>query len=515
VERHAANRNDVFAFYTGAITALHEADLGSGAIDDERLRNGLFALHSLGSVKEQIAQERGFLNGVFAAHGFAGDEYARFTEIRSAKLAAAAEFARYATEAQRANFDRAQHTSEALRGADLERAALRGPGRTDADAGAWWTSMTVLIDDLHEVQEGIGADVSAHADALRADATSALAWCVGLAVLAAGVLALLVINGVKAITGPLGQLSRQADDIARYRLPAAIEAIQTGAGEPAEPEPVVLPEQSATEIVAVAEAMDRLQQAATSLATEQAVLRRNARQSLLNLGQRNQRLIRKQLNLISEFERTELNPDTLANLFQLDHLATRMRRNAENLLVMVDETSPRQSSQPLFMVDVARAAVSEVEDYHRVLLREFDQVEVCGPAVAELAHLLSELIENGLVHSPQERMVELRGRIVESGYQLLVIDHGAGMTADELEHANARLRGEERFLVPPTSHLGHYVVGRLAQRLGVRVELEDLPMGGVTARVHVPRELLRNPRVVRPEPASRTFGTHVLSERTA
>jgi hypothetical protein len=242
--------------------------------------------------------------------------------------------------------------------------------------------------------------------------------------------------------------------------------------------------------LSVARALDRVQSTAFELAGEQALLRRNTTESLANLGRRNQNLVRRQLGFISEFEREEMDPAALANLFELDHLATRMRRNAESLLVLVGEQSPRRWTEPLAITDVVRAGLSEVEDYRRVALRRVDEVLVAGAVVSELAHMLAELIENALAFSPPDLEVEIYGRRLGATYMLAVVDHGVGMSPEQLAKANARLRGEEDFIVAPTRFLGHYVVGRLAERLGIEVELTVSPVSGIVGRLLLPAEIL-------------------------
>ena len=244
----------------------------------------------------------------------------------------------------------------------------------------------------------------------------------------------------------------------------------------------------------VADALDRVQATAYALATGQAQLRRSTSESLADLGRRNQNLLRRQLGFITRLESEESDPAGLANLFELDHLATRMRRNAESLLVMAGAASPRQWSEPVPVADVIRAAVAEVEQYRRVTLRRVDDTLLSGAAVSGVAHMLAELVENGLSFSSPEVDVEIQGRLIGDRYLIAVIDQGVGMTADELAEANHRLRGDGDFLVAPARFLGHYVVGRLARDLGVAVELTPSPVTGTTARLFLPAALLETPR---------------------
>ncbi|NEB81771.1 sensor protein, partial [Streptomyces sp. SID14478] len=266
------------------------------------------------------------------------------------------------------------------------------------------------------------------------------------------------------------------------------------AGEaPAPPSPLALDGHAGAEVRDVAEAFDRVQRAAFDLATEQAVLRRNTTESLVNLGRRNQNLVRRQIGFINKLEHEDADPDTLANLFELDHLATRMRRNAESLLVLAGESSPRTWSTPLSVTDVLRASLSEVEEYRRVTLRRVEPAHVSGAVVAELAHLLAELVENALSFSPPDSEVEVEGRRTSAGYLIAIVDHGLGMDTQALAEANVRLSGTASFMAEPTKFLGHFVVGALARKCGIEVRLGEAPVAGVVARVLVPAALLTEP----------------------
>lgn len=294
------------------------------------------------------------------------------------------------------------------------------------------------------------------------------------------------------MTRPLAALVEQANQLADRVLPEAVARIRDGVGTPesAAALPGTARDAQADELAEVAAALDRVAATTLRLAVEQAVLRRNSTESLANLGRRNQALVTRQLGFLSGLEQVEHDPGVLANLFELDHLATRMRRNAESILVLVGEPSPRRWERPVAMGDVVRAALGEVEDYRRVVLRQLDEARLDGGAVAEVAHLLAELIENALAASAPDTDVEVFARISAGGYLIAVMDQGRGLTEAELTRANARLTGQESFLVGRDGLLGHYVVGRLAERLGARVRLAPAPVHGVTASVLLPAGLL-------------------------
>ncbi|MCU1642906.1 MAG: hypothetical protein JWN03_3181 [Nocardia sp.] len=504
VDARHIDRQTSFTFYTNAILALNQARPGLANAQDSALWRGLQTLYALGDVKEFTAQERGFLNGVFTAGEFGSGEYVQFLNIRAGKLAAISAFQRDATPGQQSQLDAVMRSDDAVQAAGAESVAIgseRGPLLEPISAPDWWRQMTSVIDAQRVVQRSVGSDIHARAAELRREATLVLTAYALAALVAITAMISLVVATVRAIVRPLAQLADEADAVATQRLPQLIAAwADNSTTDPEPPEPVRADERAGTEIVSVATALDRVQATAFELASAQARLRRNTTESLANLARRNQNLVRRQLGLISEFEREELDPGALSNLFELDHLATRMRRNAESLLVLVGESSPRRWTQSIPLSDVIRAGLSEVDDYRRVVLRRVDDAAIAGAAVSELAHMLAELIENGLAFSPPDLEIEIYGRRLGPRYLIAIVDHGVGMPPDQLAIANARLRGEADFLVAPTRFLGHFVVGRLAQRLGIEVELTVSPVSGVVARLFLPEALLGDqPQPVLPE----------------
>jgi signal transduction histidine kinase len=355
-----------------------------------------------------------------------------------------------------------------------------------------------------EVNDQLRAD----ADDVRADADARLRTYGVLALLALLVALATTWLVSKSLTRPLRSLTQQATDMAKTRLPNAVRGIlNTPLGEDVEiprVEPVRV--KTRDEVGDVADALNTVQETALELAVEQAVLRRNIADSFVNLGRRNQNLLGRQLDFITELEANETDPDTLASLFRLDHLATRMRRNAESLLVLAGIDPPRRWSAPVRLNDVIRAALGEVEDYQRVSVVGVEPATVVGSAAADLAHLLAEFIENALTFSPPDQNVEVRGRHREGGYTLAIIDNGFGMAPEDIERANRRLAGSESFTVAPSKYLGHYVAGNLAARHEVKVRLEQSPGSGVTATIHLSPELVAGPDV-----NGRTEGEQVAS----
>jgi signal transduction histidine kinase len=491
----SAGRAATFKYFTDRIAALSAIDVGLDNTADSELRRGVAALQALQDLTEAESQERAFLNGVFSAGGFAKGEFVQFAAMRADKEAALTRYSRFATPSQLAANDFVYSTGAAQETTNFEQVAIdAADGRhIVVNPQSWWSGLTTVLDDLHQLQQHVGSQIQIRAHALQQGSTRQIGFLLGVVALCfIGSIYLATLASL-SITRPLAALAAEADSVAAIRLPEAVRQVQAddqGAAPPEPPAPVNIPRRATEEIRSVAGALDRLQSAAYGLATEQAVQRRDTIESLANLGRRNQNLIRRQLGFITSLEREEIDPAQLANLFELDHLATRMRRNAASLLVLVEASSPRQWSSSVPVADVIRAAVSEVEEYRRVSLRRVDDALVTGSAIGSIAHLLSELIENALTFSPPDTEVEVQGRHMGDGYLVAITDQGVGMSTEDLRQANARLRGEGDFIAAPTRFLGHFVVGKLARDTSVNVELLPSPVTGVTARVTLPASLL-------------------------
>ncbi|MFE4976977.1 nitrate- and nitrite sensing domain-containing protein [Kitasatospora sp. NPDC056651] len=283
-------------------------------------------------------------------------------------------------------------------------------------------------------------------------------------------------------------LRSAALEIADHRLPDLVEKLSKTDPDRVDTSVTPIPLHGKDEIGEVARAFDQVHQQAVALAAEQALLRGNVNAIFTNLSRRSQSLIQRQLALITDLENNEADPDQLENLFKLDHLATRMRRNGENLLVLAGEEAGRRWNTPVPLVDVLRAAASEVEQYERVELSGIPEVDVVGAAVTDLVHLLAELLENATsFSSPQTRVLVNATRLPDGRVLVEIHDKGIGLTAEDFAEINEKL-GE-----PPTvdatisRRMGLFVVGRLSQRHDIRVQLR--PSGesaGTTSLVMLP-----------------------------
>ncbi len=291
----------------------------------------------------------------------------------------------------------------------------------------------------------------------------------------------------------LTELRRSALDVAHHHLPEVVAAIRADRKPDTEIEPV--PVHTSEEFGQLARAFDAVHEQAIRSAVEQSSLRSGMRNIFVNLSRRSQGLVERQLKLMEELERREENPEQLANLFKLDHLATRMRRNNENLMVLSGTDVARRFHQPVPLADVLRAAASEIEHYQRVVVKSTPSVEIVGYAASDLVRLVAELLDNATAFSAPTTQVVIGSRLDPQGAVLVeVADEGIGMGPAELAEANERLSANTEDDVPVSRQMGLFVVGRLASRHGISVRLRGAGEGreGLRALVLVPSELARS-----------------------
>jgi signal transduction histidine kinase len=292
---------------------------------------------------------------------------------------------------------------------------------------------------------------------------------------------------------PLRRLTVAADNAAQVTLPAAVEIAQNEGTAAAR---LALPELKAPadrDLAGLAAALNSAQAAALALATDEAELRSKVNAVFLNFGHRTQELVTSQLGHIDDLEARTEDPDTLSDLFLLDHLATRLRRNAESLVVMAGADSPRPWTRPVSVVNVVRAAVAEAVDYSRVDVESIAQGAVQGVAANDVSHLLAELVDNALTFSPPGARVRIVGGWVDSQYLVTVTDAGAGMSSSQLDEANEHISGSNVTDPGMSRYFGMFVVGRFARRHGIDVHLVPSGAEGTTAEVLLPDELMVGP----------------------
>ena len=490
IQEYAATITQLLALEDEIATGSHDAVLA----DTARV------VGLISASKEQVSQEQAILTSALTpdlvgANQFQPGQLAAINAAQAEQQADLAQFSLTATSSQRhlydsdlssAQADRAQaQVQQAITLAQGGGSSAENPAFTNAASGSAY-----LVASLHAVEHGLMGSVIAQSGSLRGRAITA-ALIGGFAVILVLALALLFTVALgRSMTRPLRRLRTGALEVAGERLPETVRLMSGGGSEaPLEVAPIDV--DSTDEIGEVARAFDQVHREAVRLASDEAALRGNINAMFVNLSRRSQTLVERQIRLIDDLEQGEQDSERLANLFQMDHLATRMRRNSENLLVLAGHELSKRWSEPVVLVNVLRAAVSEIEHYERVIPDIQPGISVRGQAVNDVVHLLSELAENATSFSPAETLVHVSGYSLNSGGVLLdITDQGVGMGAEEMAHANWRLDNPPVVDVAVSRRMGLFVVARLAARHGIHVRLRPAPKGGLTALVWLPDEVI-------------------------
>ena len=362
----------------------------------------------------------------------------------------------------------------------------------------WYDQDRTKIDEMEKIEATLLTQMDQQARELRKEAERDVILNGAFIVLVLGISLVGAFVVARSMVKSLRRLQDTAQEVSRRRLPELVK--QLSESDPQEVDTTVesVGVHSRDEIGRVAAAFDDVHREAVRLAGEQALLRGNVNAMFTNLSRRSQGLIQRQLSLISELESREADPDQLASLFKLDHLATRMRRNGENLLVLAGEEPGRRWTRPVPLVDVLRAAASEVEQYERIELSGVPTIEVAGRVVNDLVHLLAELLENATSFSSPQTKVKVTGHALPDGRVLVEIhDTGIGLSPDDLADINDRLNSPPIVDVSVSRRMGLFVVGRLSLRHGIRIQLRPSDSGGTTALVMLPVEVTQNGQAAR------------------
>ncbi|WP_336208180.1 sensor histidine kinase [Nonomuraea sp. LPB2021202275-12-8] len=313
---------------------------------------------------------------------------------------------------------------------------------------------------------------------------------VGLGLLAVVLSIVLSYRFGRSLINELKKLQGSAVELAEVGLPKLVERLRKGEDvDPAEtPE---LESARTAEVEGVVRAFSAVQRTAVEAAVGQATLRKGVGHVFLNLARRNQALLHRQLTLLDSMERKAEDPDTLEGLFKLDHFTTRMRRHAENLIILSDAAPGRRWRDPVPIYDVVRSSVLEVEDYTRVAIQPMQGAPLLtGSAVTDVIHLIAELVENATVFSPPNTTVHVRGMSAANGFAVEVEDRGLGINPATLAELNAQLATPPEFDLASSDRMGIFVVSRLAARHGIKVTLRPSPYDGTTAILMLPTSLL-------------------------
>ncbi|WP_069883703.1 sensor histidine kinase [Streptomyces luteocolor] len=382
-----------------------------------------------------------------------------------------------------------------------------GAALAAAPAGTWDTSYAAVREDLDTIEDGAARSAADRSDPFAHGVLTSAGAAVLLGLVAVAASLVISVRIGRGLVVELVSLRNSALEIARRKLPHAMRRLRAGEEIDIHAEAPVGPP-AEDEAGQVSEALCTVHRAALSAAVERAELASGISGVFVNLARRSQVLVHRQLGLLDTMERRADDPDELSDLFRLDHLTTRMRRHAESLIILSGAAPGRAWRMPVSLTNVVRAAVSEVEDYARVEVRQLSAASILGTAVADLTHLLAELVENAAQFSPPHTKVRVSGEPVGNGYALEIEDRGLGMGADALTEANHRIEQSEALDLFDSDQLGLFVVSRLAARHHIKVHLSTSPYGGTTAVVLLPTALLHSDTTENEE-------AHTVERRTA
>jgi anti-sigma regulatory factor (Ser/Thr protein kinase) len=492
VEKNKVDRAQALDFYNQIVDPGQSFLTTLYGQEDVDLDNRGRALLGLDRAKEMLSREDAVVVSSLIARRITGDEIRQISDLIANRTLLYQTNLSDLPAADQAILQQYWTTPDTLTLRTTEdRLIADGAGKNPktVDAADWQELTAPVLADLARQSAQADSLYRNHVDPVRHNVFLRLGLAGVLGFVALFVSVIVSVRVGRDLIRDLSQLRKEAHEVSGVRLPSVMRRLAAGEQVDVETEAPRL-DYERDEVGQVGLALNSLQRAAVEAAVKQADLRRGVSEVFVNLARRNQVLLHRQLTLLDTMERRTEDTDELADLFRLDHLTTRMRRHAEGLVILSGAAASRQWRKPVQLMDVVRAAVAEVEDYERIEVRRLPRIGVGGPAVADLTHLIAELLENATVFSPPHTAVQVHGERVANGFTLEIHDRGLGMAPEMLLDANLRLAETPEFELSDTDRLGLFVVSRLAQRQNVRVSLQTSPYGGTTAVVFIPVALL-------------------------
>jgi signal transduction histidine kinase len=488
--------------YATAINTLMavESQIGVGS-SDSTLAGEVRVLGLVSSMKEEASQQQALLTSALRSDlvslgQFGPTQQSAITDAQAQQQGDLNEFDTAATPDQRQLFNNVLSSSNVVQAQAQEQEAIslassKSPIATDPTISDASSALSYVVSGMRSAEQQFATSVISRSGSLHSGAiTAAIIYSLAVALLL-GIALTATIVVARSMVGPLRRLRNGALQVAENRLPEMVRRIGETDGESVQLVVEPIDVDSSDEIGEVARAFDQVHREAVRLAANEAALRGNVNAMFVNLSRRSQSLVQRQIRVITRLEQGEQDSERLATLFQLDHLATRMRRNSENLLVLAGEELSRRWSRPVALVDVLRAAASEIEQYERVTLNAQPGISIRREPVSDLVHLTAELVENATSFSPAGTPVTIAAHTLNTGGVLIEItDLGVGMGAEDLAHVNWRLDNPPTVDVAVSRRMGLFVVARLAARHGIRVRLRPGPSGGMVALVWLPDQVI-------------------------
>ncbi|MDG9715429.1 nitrate- and nitrite sensing domain-containing protein [Streptomyces sp. DH24] len=496
VDARTLPAGDAFAFFTDALSQGLTLLASAVHSEDAELDRGGDATIALAQITEMLAREDALLAGALPGGRLSATDRTRFSQYLAVQRAVRARLATRDLPGDAAEaYQRITGGSPWGTVTSVEQAVSGGDGNSlPQQASSWPTAADNVVGGF----QSLGTD---SLDALADEATgrsdelmlaTLLGTAVTLAALAGG--AVLALRARRSTTGRLSEIRTTTQQLAATRLPDILA--RTARGEQVEPVALTQHQQTADEYGQLSAAIDQLVQVAADSTLQQSRGREGTEKVVAQLIRRAQILIHRLISLLDDLERKHEDSDLLKDIFRVDHLATRVRRHTENLMILSGAAPNRRMTPPVPVTDLMRSAVSETEQYTRVRVRNTPadrRLALSGRAVADVTHLLAELIENGTSFSPPHTQVTVSAQRVGKGLALHVEDQGLGMQPEQRERANellARPPKVDMTALGEDPRLGHFVVARLAERHGIKVALRESDYGGTLAVVIVPVELL-------------------------
>jgi signal transduction histidine kinase len=500
LRRHAAQSQapalDVINAYSVATAGLFPINDGIADLSgNPTLITSVRALGSLSRMKDQASQQQAILGVALTEGSFAPGARTALITAQAQQASDRASFRSSATPEESWALAATLAGPQAGQARAVEqRATTAAPGALALGAQAsqqWRAGMSFTVGWTRHAEQQLAAWITTYAQSLQRSTmrSAIITGGVALAILAVVLLATMIV--ARSLVRPLRRLEAAALDVAGARLPAEVRALDV-AGNSGHLVPVTpIDMRSTDEIGRVARAFDRAHREAVRPGGEEARLRGSVGAISASFFRRSHPLLERLLRLIDSLELSEDDPGRLASLFQIDHLATRMRRNSDSALVLAGHEAHRPWAEPVTLVDVLRAAVSEIDQYGRVVLDVQPGVSVNGSAVADTVHLLAELLENATEFSPRTTQVIVSGHTARGGGSLInIADGGMGMPEEHLRQLNWQLAHPPLADAAVDRHMGLFAVAHLAARHGIKVALGLPPDGGTTAEVHLPAALI-------------------------
>ncbi|MFB4289335.1 nitrate- and nitrite sensing domain-containing protein [Nonomuraea sp. ATR24] len=462
-------------------------------VPDMTLYRNARALTMLGEAKELLSRERAMIAVVLSRGRVTPAEREAFADWTATRRLLHAQAMSHLDDGLRKPYQQLMASPMYTEFTEAED-AIRGQAIINglpADAATWPVDATNLWKAAERTQRVTAKAITERVTPAATGILTKIGVAGGIGLLAVIASILLSLRFRKRLVRELAGLRDAATELADVHLRDLVKRLRTSTQPPSAAElPPLEIKAETSEVRDIVQAFNRVQSTAVEAAVTQARLRHGVNQVFVNLARRNQSLLHRQLLQLDGMERGTEDPEELEDLFKLDHLTTRMRRHAESLIILSDQTPGRGWRNPVPILDVLRAAVAEVEEYQRVEVLQAPPVALTGSAVTDVAHLMAELIENATLFSPPRTRVDLRTTATPYGLIVEVEDRGLGLSRAELDELNTRLAEKPEFDLAQSDRLGLFVVGRLAARHGIKVALTASPYGGLTARVSLPASLL-------------------------